>query len=132
MTAPPPPDGYDRAAPVTADHEDCAVTFGFDISRGTATAFLVQLLHSPTRRYRSWSEIARIDHNPAAPDGHDLYAEGIHVDVTLAMGGEKVVYPNHDELPSDTGVVLRVCITYLQENAGFSSMCSVASKSRSS
>jgi len=119
MTAPPALDGYDRYGRRPTDHENCALSYGFNTSLNEITSFQVKLFHSPTRTIRNWSEIARIDHNPGGINGHDLYSEGIHVDVVRAAGGESIVYPNHESLPPDTGEVLRICIAYFETNADF-------------
>jgi len=60
--------------------------------RGDVTSFLVKLEYNREPRLLlsdDWCGIARFDHNPASATGHDVQAEGLHLDI-LDAGGNKV------------------------------------------
>lgn len=71
--------GYD-----TLLSQNVRVRFGYDANRGDVTRFLIQLEY---RMPDGWTPIVRSDHNPDAPDGHDVQQEGVHMD--LYRDGQK-------------------------------------------
>jgi len=59
---------------------------------GDVTSFLVKLEYNREPRLLlpdDWCGIARFDHNPVSATGHDVQAEGLHLDV-LDAGGNKI------------------------------------------
>lgn len=59
--------------------------------RGDVTRFVVQLEYNArpdVLEADDWRQVARFDHDPAAPNGHDVTEEGLHMDVY--SDGEKV------------------------------------------
>lgn len=58
----------------------------FTLSReeGQVSSFLIQLEYNGEmipKDIGGWCPIARFDHNPDAVDGHDVAAEGLHLDL---------------------------------------------------
>jgi hypothetical protein len=51
---------------------------GYSHDRGTVTRFVVQLEYS---LHGQWIEVVRFDHDPEGEQGHDVTAEGVHMDV---------------------------------------------------
>lgn len=114
---PSPPLGYDRSYAVSIGRNDCHVTVGFDQHRGQIVRFLVQL-HYLTGYYPlDWTQIARFDHNEVDTSGHDIYNEGLHIDIERHDGTTITLHPPHRTLPRDRGVVIGRCVTYFQRNA---------------
>lgn len=66
-----------------------------------------------------YTQIARFDHNPTNPSGHDIWAEGIHVDARSKRGQNKKYHPSYPHIPSDLGIVIRACAAYLDQHADF-------------
>lgn len=64
-------------------------------------------------------QIARVDHNPAGVDGHDLQAEGIHVDVILKDGGEWTAFPEAPLVRTDLGAVINNAKLYFRRHAEY-------------
>lgn len=59
-----------------------------------------------------WRQVARFDHDPSAPNGHDVTEEGLHMDVY--SGGEKVdVKREFPDVPLSEAV--QFCESYLVE-----------------
>ena len=58
---------------------------GYSHNRGSITRFVVQLEY---RIDDEWFEIVRFDHDPVSEHGHDVTAEGVHMDVY--RDGEKL------------------------------------------
>jgi hypothetical protein len=73
---------------------------GYSHDRGGVTKFVVQLEY---RLDDGWSEVVRFDHDPEAPDGHDVTEEGLHMDIYRE--GKKIrtedVFP---PLPANTAL----------------------------
>lgn len=113
------PSGYDRHYTVRTPRGDCTLGVGFDTTRGDVTRFLVQLQYGNTRVRSDSVAIARIDHNQADATGHDLYAEGLHVDLTKPDGTEIKVRPPHSQLPPNGGNLIRTCIDYFRANVDY-------------
>lgn len=114
------PSGYDRHFLVPISQDRCRIALGFDVDSGTVERFLVQLQRQSAPPI-SIEQVARIDHNPGNPLGHDLRTEGIHVDVLLDRGDDVTMYP---EQPSPTvwtnlGRVIDLATQYLDDHAAF-------------
>jgi len=58
---------------------------GYRHDRGEITRFVVQLEY---RLDGDWAEVVRFDHDPEGTYGHDVTAEGVHIDVY--RDGEKL------------------------------------------
>lgn len=114
------PAGFDLQYVVTAPEDRCRLWVGIDVFRGEVQRFLVQLQLLPDTEFRNAIQIARIDHNPAGIEGHDLGTEGIHVDVVLRSGGERTVYPNTSSgTPTDLGAVIDNAKRYFRRHTGY-------------
>lgn len=81
--------------------------------------FMVELRYLESPRPMIWKFIARFDHNSVDGTGHDVYIEGLHIDVKIENGPELTIYPSYDNLPSKTGVVLRACIEYFSDHVDY-------------
>ncbi|WP_431357507.1 DUF7718 family protein [Haloarcula laminariae] len=60
-------------------------------SDGEVSEFLIQLEYNHQlvdTGPDSWCAIARFDHNPQAPDGHDVTEEGLHLDLLNPDGSK--------------------------------------------
>lgn len=114
---PDPPNGYDRPFGFDIQPDDCYITVGFDKQRNDIPRFLVQLHYQ--QESDQWTDIARFDHDETDPEGHDVYNEGLHVDVRRPTGREVTLEPSHPPLPADRGVVLRGCTEYLESEVQF-------------
>lgn len=114
MTAPSLPGGYDKTRHVQAGRIDCHITVGFDQQQQHIPRFLVQLHYQAEKGPLRWRVIARMDHNETAAIGHDVYQEGLHVDVDRR--GKTTVHLDvpHSPLPASRGTVLRACDEYLR------------------
>lgn len=66
-----------------------------------------------------WRSIARMDHNETAAAGHDVYREGLHVDIDRRSGREVYLAPAHGRLPKNRGAVIRGCVDYLDGEADY-------------
>ena len=117
MIGAPIPQGYDVAKAVSIEHEDCLVTVGFDRDGGQIPRFLVRLHYAESRTPLEWISIARFDHNEAFGVGHDVYKEGLHIDVTTESGDEIKIHPRHNQLPANRGAVIRACVDYFADHA---------------
>jgi len=107
----PGPD-YGKSHTIDSYHQRIGV--GFDRPRDSRGRFLVQLQHGRGRELRT---IAQVDHDPESPNGHDVYAEGLHVDVYGQDGqADTTLYPDHPPLSRNLGRVIRRCVRYLDEN----------------
>jgi len=108
---------YDEEFPVSVSHSFCRIQVRMALEEGNLEAFVVQLeaIHTSVD---DWDVIAQIDHEPGAPGGHDLFVEGIHVDVFRFVGEGEKLWPDHPQLfgVSD-GALLRACIDYLGGHA---------------
>jgi len=81
MTVPPLPSGYDVSKRVDAGSSNYHITVRLNRERGYIPRFLVQLQYQVDTDPVRWIEIARMDHNEMDPLGHDVYQEGLHVDI---------------------------------------------------
>lgn len=111
------PTGYDRTKRVLTSRPDCVVTVGFDTTQTNLPRFLVQLHYISGKDPTEWSSIARVDHNETSEMGHDVYEEGLHVDIGRRTSPEVTREPPQPPLPSSRGQVLRACANYLSDNA---------------
>lgn len=77
---------------------------------------MVQLEHNP-RPWADgdWQPVARFDHQPHLLHGHDVYEEGLHMDLYDRDGSKRTVYPDYGPLPADTGRLLEFCKQRLRE-----------------
>lgn len=119
MTAPSPPAGYNVAKHVNVSRLDCQVTVGFDRQQSHIPCFLVQLHYQTSTNPVRWKAIARMDHNETSVLGHDVYREGLHVDIARRSGGTVHLHLSHGALPSNRGVVIRNCVDYLDRESKY-------------
>lgn len=113
------PSGYDECYVTPCSRGDCQLGVGFDKSANDVTAFLVQLQHARNFTPMNWTGIARFDHNPYDPNGHDIYHEGIHIDVKRKGQRDIRLKPSFTHIPMDLGIVIRGCIDYFDTHAKF-------------
>jgi len=118
MSVPSLPTGYDSAKLVDAGRPDCQLTVGFDSHRGHVPRFLVQL-HYQAPGTDWWETIARIDHNKTSLLGHDVYQEGLHVDVERRTDEEVHLELLHGSLAPNPGAVMRDCVDYFKREADY-------------
>lgn len=118
MSSPLIPQGYDVAKAVQASHSHCQITVGFDRHQHHVRCFLVQLHYLPPAE-PSWTEIARFDHNETSASGHDVYRDGLHIDVADETGSTTKIRPSHGGLPQNRGTVIRSCVDYLDDHAHY-------------
>ncbi len=119
MPIPSLPSGYDVTKHVDARRSDCHLTVGFDREQKRIPRFLVLLHYQTGMNPVRWDEIARMDHNETAALGHDVYQEGLHVDVSHRNGDTHHIDISHAPLPPSQGVVIRRCVEYFIEHAGY-------------
>ena len=104
---------YDTTYGVHTSHPGCRIVVRFDTTGGRLDRFVVQLQRTDSAA-TGWETLAQIDHAPEDPNGHDVYSEGIHVDVYLPNGPEITIWPRHGPLPRSSGALLRICADYLE------------------
>lgn len=119
MSAPSLPDGFDVAKHVRSGRSDCHVTVGFDRRRRRIPRFLVQLHYQSSTAPVRWGEIVRMDHNETSSTGHDIYEEGLHVDISRRTGSTVHIHIPHRSLPQNVGKVIRGCAEYLRREADY-------------
>lgn len=119
MAGPLTPDGYDVAKLASAEHSDCRITVGFDTVKKHIPRFLVRLHYLVSSAPPEWQEIARFDHNETSALGHDIYAEGLHIDVFQRSEEPVKIYPRHGPIPRNRGLVVRNCAEYFDAEADF-------------
>lgn len=88
----------------------------FDTDRGSVTRFAAQLQRGADTQ-SGYQTMAQFDHDPAAENGHDIYEEGLHLDIYRRNGDDEKLHPDHPPLPESRGRVLRSCKEYLHDNA---------------
>jgi hypothetical protein len=118
MAGAPTPRGYDVSFTAQVPHPDCLVTVGIDKQSGHVRRFLVRLHYQVQADPVDWEPIARFDHNGVGSGGHDIYIEGLHIDVATPQGTDKL-HPRHSTLPSNPGVVIKQCIEYFRDHAQY-------------
>lgn len=84
---------------------------GYSHVRGEVTRFVVQLEY---RLNGEWVEVVRSDHDPESNHGHDVTAEGVHVDVY--RNGEKIRVENLAP-PMPAAEALTLAETHFREHA---------------
>lgn len=94
----------------------------FSTDRGRVVRFVVELQYGYESEFYwpencdDWRKVARFDHNPLVPDGHDIREEGLHLDIYKGEeeyeSTEDFPYVHVDEAP-------RWCETYFLENLDF-------------
>ena len=119
MSYPTRPTGYDVAYYVSRGRSDCLLTVGFDRERGHIPRFLVDLHYRSATDPAEWGAIARMDHNETSVQGHNIYHEGLHVDVARSSSRPVQLQLRHDSLPDDRGAVIRRCVEYLIDEADY-------------
>jgi hypothetical protein len=119
VTVPPLPSGYDVTKHAPTPRRDCLLTVGFDQDRGYISRFLVQLHYRVSADPIRWQSIARMDHNETAATGHDVYREGLHVDIERRSGETAHMTLDHDALPGSRGAVVRGCVEYFQRDPAY-------------
>lgn len=119
MSVPSHPSGYDVTKDVPTSRIDCHITVGFDRQGTHLPRFLVCLHHTTSFSPVQWTSIARADHNETGASGHDIYREGLHIDVSKAAGDEVKLYPSQTPLPTNRGKVIRACVEYFDREAGY-------------
>jgi len=113
------PTGYDVAYHVSRGRSDCHLTVGFDRQQGHVPRFLVTLHYRVSIDPVVWGAIARMDHNETSTQGHDVYQDGLHVDIARRSGSAVHLQIRHPPLPSDRGRLIAGCIRFLQQEAQY-------------
>jgi len=113
------PTGYDVAYHVLGGRSDCHLTIGFDRQQGHVPRFLVTLHYQASTAPVVWGAIARMDHNETSTQGHDVYQDGLHVDVARHASRPVHLQVRHAALPSSRGVVIQSCKEYLRTYADY-------------
>lgn len=121
MSVPSPPTGYDVSKHVPHGRSDCHLTVGFDRRQGQhpISRFLVMLHYQVSTSPVQWGAIARMDHNDRAALGHDVYSEGLHVDIARRSKQTVQLDVPHATLPSNRGRVIRQCGEYLEHESEY-------------
>ena len=119
MSAPSLPTGYDVSKHVSAGRRDCLITVGFDRRSRRIPRFLVQLYYRVSTDPIKWTWIARMDHNETSALGHDVYHEGLHVDVDRQSKRPVHLKLAHSSLSSNRGDVIRRCVNYFKREAQY-------------
>lgn len=119
MRLPSRPTGYDVAHHVSCGRSDCHITVGFDRKQGHIPRFLILLHYQTSTAPVNWTEIARMDHNETPGQGHDVYQEGLHVDIARQSKRTVHLQIRHARLPSNRGIVVRACVQYLQQESDY-------------
>lgn len=92
----------------------------FDKSGGSISRFVVQLQQLADTSRGIWKTFAQIDHDPRSPGGHNLYNEGIHVDIYHHDGTVSTINPPQlSRLPHPPGRLLRGSRRYLIDNVDY-------------
>ena len=119
MSVPSHPSGYDTTMDIPVSRSDCHLTVGFDRQGTHIPRFLIQLHYATSFAPVHWESVARFDHNETGSDGHDVYQEGIHIDISKQSGGEVKVCPPQGAVPHQSGKVIRWCIDYFNQEADY-------------
>lgn len=94
----------------------------FDTETGRISRFVTQLQWFQWTNWDSgvWKTLAQIDHEPGNPMGHDLYDEGLHIDIYYRDGGKTTIKPRQpSRLHRPVGVLLRASKEYLETNESY-------------
>lgn len=103
------PEDYDREYR-TPVRKSAQVRLGLDHEQGEVTRFVVQLEY---RHNETWHEVVRYDHAPQSEHGHDVKADGLHIDVY--RDGKKY-RTDYVAPPMPPGVALDFAEDHLAEN----------------
>lgn len=107
---------YEREFSVAGNHRDCRIFVRMSKARGAVSRFAVQL-QQYSEVWGKWGTIAQFDHDPNSVSGHDVFAEGLHVDLYLQYASDMKIYPDHPPLRDFTvGGIIRACIDYFREH----------------
>ena len=115
MNLPTLPTGSDVSKRLRAGRSDCQLTVGFEPASGPHPRFLIQLHYRPEKNSTAWRAIARIDHNETAATGHDVYQEGLHVDIDRRTSPGVHLDIIHTGLSASRGTVIRAAVVYLRQ-----------------
>lgn len=86
----------------------------FDKPGKHVTRFAVQLQRQVDPVQNTYKTFAQIDHEPRTPQGHDLYQEGVHVDIYHIDGSTSKIHPTTtSSLPGLPIVLMHACKDYL-------------------
>lgn len=94
----------------------------FSTRRGDVTRFVVQLEYGADDEFYwpsecdHWRPVARFDHNPESPDGHDIREEGLHLDIYTGNDEYERTWDFPDVRVNEAP---RWCEQYLLENLDF-------------
>ena len=123
MSNAPLPEGYSRAFDADCStHSSCILTVGIEAEEGDVEKFVVRLHRQGPGVDPVWTVIGRFDHNATdGPRGHDLYEEGLHVDVATPEGMRKARL-SHGPLPEE-GTLIRSCMDYLRNHVSYFIRC---------
>lgn len=119
MSVPAHASGYDVSKDVPVSRGDCHITVGFDKQKTHIPRFLVRLHYATSFLPARWTEIARFDHNETAATGHNVYQQGLHIDVKRKSGQGVTLYPSHGKLNRNRGAVIRACVDYFDREANY-------------
>jgi len=118
MSLPSLPSNYDVSKHVGTGRSECYLTVGFDQQRQYISRFIVILHYRPLGQ-ANWDAIARIDHNETSATGHNVYREGLHVDVDRRSSPEVHLKLRHGSLPASRGEVIRRCGEYFVRDSQY-------------
>lgn len=119
MGLPSLPSGFDVSKRLRTDRADCQLTVGFDRHRDRILRFLVQLQYQPADESGQWRAIARMDHNEIEATGHDVYQEGLHVDVERRSSPSLHLAFSGVTPPQRSGVLIRECVEYFRHETDY-------------
>lgn len=88
----------------------------YDRSQRLVTRFAVQLQVIVDAFSDSWETIAQIDHEPGYPKGHNLYMEGVHVDIYHRDGTTSKLHPQDNGLATSQQRLMYDCAEYLADH----------------
>lgn len=112
--------GYDVHFYTETSRGDCTIAVGFDKDESNdIIRFMVELRYLESLRPIICKFIARFDHNSVDDTGHDIYEEGLHIDVKIENGPELKFYPSYNTIPSELGAFVRTCINYFRGNVDY-------------
>lgn len=98
---------------------DSRTRIGFDRWANEVLRFIVQLQYSDRyfgRTEPDWYTIAQFDHDPTGPHGHNIFEEGLHIDIYQNRRKAFVIEPPCEDLPSNLGTIIGRCKIYFEEN----------------
>jgi len=60
-----------------------------------------------------------MDHNQNSLTGHDIYREGLHIDIDRRTAPPVHLKIQHRPLPEEAGKVVRGCVEYVRKEAEY-------------